>query len=165
MKQARADRHRREHAEYLARMRRATARPLASRRVGVRLAVGFLTALVGIVVTQLVVDGPWRSAAVLGGIAGAATLWVMSRRATSLVTETPDEVLDELHIRLRNVYYRDAYRVFGALVAVMLVALLFTSTAPAPAPDVVVARVPRAGRRHGDADGRRHVPDARRRRR
>ncbi len=137
MKQARADRYRREHAEYMARMRKATARPHAPRRTRIRLAVGLLVAIVGVGAVQLLVDGLWGLAALLGAMAATVALWLTLRRATSLVTEAPDDVLDELHIRLRNVYFRDAYRILVILVAVVLFALLLlSSTVPVLAEDI-----------------------------
>lgn len=109
MKQARADRYRREHAVNMARLGQAAGRPLAPRGTRIRLAVGYLATIAVMVAVGITIDGPWGLLPFLGSLAIVVALWFALRRATSLVTEAPDEVLDELQIRLRNAYYRDAY--------------------------------------------------------
>lgn len=109
MKQARADRYRREHAANMARLQQAAGRPLAPRRTRIRLAVGYLAAIAVLVAVGITLGGPWSIVAWLAMLGVIVALWFGLRRATSLVTEAPDEVLDELQIRLRNAYYRDAY--------------------------------------------------------
>lgn len=122
---SRAQRHRREHATAMARLRVLTDRPLPPRRIRVRLAVAYL-ALVGTVATvPLVVTAPvWGPAVQLVALTAIGGVWVALRRATRLVTEAPDEALDELLVRLRDRYFREAYQALAAAVALAAAAMI-----------------------------------------
>jgi hypothetical protein len=124
VKPERAERYRREHEESMARLRRITGRPLADRRTRTRLAVAFLVAVAVAAVPPLASASVWADLVRLGGMLAAAGLWVALRRATRLITEAPDEALDELLVRLRSRCYHQAYRVLGAVVLLAAFPLL-----------------------------------------
>ncbi|HXV92360.1 MAG TPA: hypothetical protein VD813_03605 [Pseudonocardia sp.] len=127
MNSSRAERRRRQHAESMARLRELTARPLPPRRARIRLATAYLTAA-GVMAALQTWDQIWSSIAQLAVIAALAGLWVALRRATRLVTEAPDDALDELLVRLRNECFREAYGVLGTAAMLLAVVLIITAS-------------------------------------
>jgi hypothetical protein len=125
MKRSRADRYRRDHATAMARMRELTDRPLGPRRRRVGLATAYLGGVVVLAAAPFLPDRSWASFAQLVMVVGLTVLGVALRRATRLVTEAPDEVLDELLVRLRDGFFRQAYQALGAA-ATVIGALLLT---------------------------------------
>ena len=129
MKQARADRHRRDHAIAMARLRELTERPLGPRRRRVQLAVAYVVAVVTMAAVMAFVPRPLPALLVqVVLLAAVMTLWFALRRSTRLVTEAPDEVLDELLVRLRDGFFRDAYRILGTATTLIGAALLVVGT-------------------------------------
>lgn len=117
-------RRRRQHAESLDQLRTLTGRPLPPRRTRVRLAAAYL-ATAAVLAGLALVPGQsiLVSLATLAALLALAALWVALRRATRLVTEAPDEALDELLIRLRDRCFREAYQAYGAVGVLTGVAL------------------------------------------
>jgi hypothetical protein len=124
MKQSRADRYRRDHAIAMARLREITNRPPGPRRVRIRLAAAYLGTVAALAAVSFLPGGLWASLAQLAVLVVLVTLWVALRRATRLVTEAPDEVLDELLVRLRDGYFRESYQALGAAATLIGVLLL-----------------------------------------
>lgn len=125
MKPERARRLRREHEESVERLHRTTTRPLATRRTRTALAVAYLVVLTATSALPLLSGGSWAAGLQLVGMLLVGALWVALRQATRLLTEAPEEALDELLVRLRTRCYQQAYQVLGALVtATGTVALL-----------------------------------------
>lgn len=129
MKQSRAERYRRDHAIAMARLRELTDRPLGPRRHRVGLATAYLCGVVVLAGVSFLPDRSWASSAQLVMIIVLTVLWVALRRATRLVTEAPDEVLDELLVRLRDGFFRQAYQALGA--AATLIGALFLTVGDA----------------------------------
>jgi hypothetical protein len=123
MKQSRAERRRRDHAAAMVRLRAFTDRPLGPRRQRVRLASAYLGGVVVLAGVSFLPD-LWAALARLVTLVVLVVLWVALRRATRLVTEAPDEALDELLVRMRDGFFRQAYQALGA--AATLVGALLT---------------------------------------
>ena len=117
MKPERAARLRREHEESVERLRRTTTRPMAPRRTRTALAVAYPVVLTTTAAVPLLSGGTWAAGAQLIGVLLVGVLWVALRQATRLLTEAPEEALDELLVRLRTRCYQQAYQVLAALVA------------------------------------------------
>jgi hypothetical protein len=124
---SRAERRRRTHTASMQRLRELTARPLPPRRTRIRLGVGYLAAAAALAALQMP-DSIGASLGQLAALLALAALWIALRRATRLVTEAPDDALDELLVRLRNECFREAYTLLGA--AAMLVAVVLILVAP-----------------------------------
>jgi hypothetical protein len=124
MKPARAERYRREHAAAIARLRVAAGRPPPPRRTRIGVAVAYVVTVLLIPVPRALSSSWWAMGLQLVLIAALAGLYVVLRRVTRLITEAPDDALDDLLVGLRNDYFRDAYRVLGAAVLLLALALL-----------------------------------------
>jgi hypothetical protein len=104
------------------RMRASVDRPLASRRARAWLASGYLVMAALTSLTPLL-PGRWSAGGLLAGLVVLALLWFALRRATRLWVDAPDDVLDELLVRLRNAVFVEAYRVLAAVTVVVGVGL------------------------------------------
>lgn len=121
-RETRTQRHQREHAESRAKLRSLAGRPLPPRRTRIALATAYLMATAAAVTLPSMMGEPWASLTQIALLVALAGLWLALRRATHLVTEAPDDVLDELLVRLRDGYFREAYQLLG--VAAMLAAVV-----------------------------------------
>jgi hypothetical protein len=116
----------------LQRIRATARRPLAPRRTRVRLAVGYLLAVALTAAAQVFPTGVWS---ILGALSlfAAIALWILLRRATSLVVDATDDMLDDMLIRLREHAFLEAYR-FLAAITITAAAALFVLTTRLPGP-------------------------------
>lgn len=132
MKQARADRYRREHAEQMARLRAIAGKPLPPRRTRIALAGAYLAVVAVMITLALVAEAvDWAGIALPVAVLPLVALWFALHRATRLLPSGPDEVLDELQVRLRDSYHRQAYVVLGVVGAVVAGVLVIGSSTEA----------------------------------
>jgi hypothetical protein len=123
MKPARAERYRRAHAATIARLRVVAGRPPPPRRTRIGIAAAYVGTALLIPLPRALSSSGWAIGLQLVLIAALAGLYVGLRRVTRLITEAPDDALDDVLVGLRNDYFRDAYRVLGAIVILLAITL------------------------------------------
>ncbi len=100
----------------------AALRPRAQRRPAV---VATVAVLAGAMAVDLSVDGSVGNLAALVAILVTIGGWALLRHLTRLVTDLPDDVLDEHEVAIRDRVYLDAYRIVAATIIAAAVSVLF----------------------------------------